>query len=110
MSFHHVNQNNLDDLTATEFGLLEPDPEIHPEVMPEQIDAILVPASGLTRDGRRIGKGGGYYDRYLPRLRTKALKIGVVYETQIRKSLPTDTHDCKVGWIVTEAYSSRASK
>ena len=66
-----------------------------------EIDAILVPAAAFDRRGHRIGYGGGYYDRFLPRA-TRAVKIGVAFAVQIVEALPEEGHDRAVDAICTE--------
>lgn len=66
---------------------------------PEKITCILVPGRAFSTDGIRVGRGGGYYDRYLPK--TKALRIGVAYEEQLFDALPSGPHDARMDMIVT---------
>jgi 5-formyltetrahydrofolate cyclo-ligase len=74
-----------------------------PAVQPTEIDVILVPGLAFTRRGQRLGRGGGYYDRYLASLPAETLKIGVCFGFQIFESLPTESHDQTVDGVVTEA-------
>ena len=67
---------------------------------PEDLDLILVPGVAFTRSGDRLGRGGGFYDRYLAR--TTATTVGVCFQCQVVPSLPTERHDARVDWIVTE--------
>ncbi len=103
MHFHEFSATAGDQLVPGKFGLLQPDPQRHPIVPPDQISAILVPAAGLSPEGLRLGKGGGYYDRYLPQLARTVPKIGVVFEAQIRDQIPSEAHDCKVDYVITES-------
>ena len=56
-------------------------------------------------DGSRLGYGGGYYDRFLGRLEgtqgKSCLKIGIAYDFQIFETLPKESHDCLLDWILT---------
>ena len=72
-----------------------------PLVAPESVDLILVPGLAFTRDGRRLGRGGGYYDRLLARLPAATVKLGVCFAPQLLPDLPTDLHDMRVDEIVT---------
>ena len=63
-------------------------------------DVILVPGFGFTEQGKRLGRGKGFYDRYLEKY--KGLIIGIAFELQIEKNLPTDHHDQNMNLIVTE--------
>lgn len=82
-------------------GLQEPDPALHPEVPPEEIDLILVPGLAFSADGRRLGRGGGYYDRFLPRLRAGVPRVGVAFRCQILEMIPCQPHDARVSHLLT---------
>ena len=56
------------------YGIWEP---LGPAVGPHAIDLALVPGLAFAPDGRRLGRGGGFYDRLLPTLRDDCLKVGV---------------------------------
>ncbi|MEI7618339.1 MAG: 5-formyltetrahydrofolate cyclo-ligase [Actinomycetota bacterium] len=66
------------------------------------IDLVIVPGLAFTRDGQRLGQGGGYYDRYLPLLRPDCVTIGVCFEEQIVHAVPGETHDQRVSLVVTD--------
>ena len=56
---------------------------------------------GFTAQGERLGRGAGYYDRFLPRC-TKGVPMAIGYEVQVQKELPTSAHDAKVRYLCTE--------
>jgi 5-formyltetrahydrofolate cyclo-ligase len=62
----------------------------------------LVPGLAFSPAGERLGQGGGYYDRFLPRLRPDCLTVGVVASALLVMALPTDPWDCRVSLVVTE--------
>jgi 5-formyltetrahydrofolate cyclo-ligase len=72
------------------------------EVVVEEIDAVVLPGVGFDRHGGRLGYGGGYYDRFLPRLRPGVPKIAVAYEVQVIDEVPREPHDCVLTALVTE--------
>lgn len=76
---------SLDDLVPGPMNLLEPaeDAQIVP---PEEIDLVLVPLEALSRSGVRLGKGGGYYDCFLQKM--KAVTLGMVLPWQWREEIP----------------------
>ena len=83
---------NPQQLAKTTFGLLEPQGDL--EVMePSQIDLIHVPGLTFTREGYRIGYGGGYYDRYLENFAGQTMST--IYPCQIQTFNP-DSHDIPV--------------
>jgi len=71
-------------------------------VPPAEIDLILIPGLAFTRDGQRLGRGGGHYDRYLASLPARAMKLGVCFQCQLVESLPVEAHDQRLHAIVTE--------
>lgn len=72
------------------------------EVMPvDQIQFMLIPGLGFSAHGERLGRGKGFYDRYLSNY--KGLKIGVCFDCQWSEvNLPTDSWDIKMDYIITE--------
>ena len=91
---------SLDELKPGTFGVLEP-PEME-EVILEEIDLVVVPGVVFDKKGYRIGYGGGYYDRFLPKLRKDAKKIAVAFEMQMVDFIPAESHDIKMDAIITE--------
>lgn len=65
---------------------------------------VLLPLLGFDRDGRRLGRGGGYYDRTLAALRARGQSraFGIAYDMQIVDKCPTGPHDQAVDAVVTE--------
>jgi 5-formyltetrahydrofolate cyclo-ligase len=88
-----------DRLTRHRYGMLEPDPAL-PEVAVEEANLIIVPALGYTRQGYRLGYGGGYYDRLLASGRTPT--VGVCFEALLLEDMPLTAHDLPVDHVVTE--------
>lgn len=72
-----------------------------PICMPEEVAAILVPGLGFTAGGERLGRGAGFYDRFLKNY-PEALRIGVAFHDQLLAKLPTDPWDEKVDVILTD--------
>jgi len=69
---------------------------------PERIDFILVPGVAFDRSGGRLGRGAGFYDRFLARCRADAFRCAVTFSCQMAASVPTDAHDLPVHCIATE--------
>jgi 5-formyltetrahydrofolate cyclo-ligase len=90
------------DLSPGRFGIREPRPG--PPANVEDIDLILVPGLAFDGAGRRLGRGGGYYDRFLAELAPRTVRCGLAFECQrFTSPLPTDPHDIAVDLLVTEA-------
>jgi 5-formyltetrahydrofolate cyclo-ligase len=66
------------------------------------IDLVLVPGLGYTKDGYRIGRGMGFYDRFLAQPDFLGLSVGYAYEEQVLESIPTQDHDVPVSMLVTD--------
>ena len=87
------------------FGMLEPDASL-PVVEPHELDMILVPGVAFDRCGYRLGFGGGFYDRFLPRVTTT--KVGIIYAAWLVEQVPREPFDqsvdflaCETGWVET---------
>ena len=91
MEFHHVS--DLLEMNISNYGIREPDEARHELTDPQAIDLFLCPAYAFTRNGMRLGKGGGFYDRYLLKKRPDAITLGIVFSCQIVAHVPTEEHD-----------------
>jgi prolyl-tRNA editing enzyme YbaK/EbsC (Cys-tRNA(Pro) deacylase) len=67
------------------------------------MDVVLVPGLVFDRRGGRLGRGKGYYDRFLASLPRSTVRIGVTTEDSVVDAVPTDEHDQRVGWLATES-------
>jgi 5-formyltetrahydrofolate cyclo-ligase len=83
--------DNTTTLVEGDHHVLEP-AEVN-EINAEDIGVWIVPGLAFTRDGRRIGYGGGWYDRLLSLASKDALVLGVAYPFQIVDDLPMEAHD-----------------
>ena len=88
-----------DRMTEGAFGILEPVGDM--EVAPETIDLMIVPARAFTPQGDRLGRGGGFYDKYMSFEDFRAVKYGVAFSCQIFDTLPVDPHDIPVDEVFT---------
>jgi len=80
-----------------------PEPRAHcPVVAAADVDWVLVPGVAFDTAGRRLGYGGGYYDRLLPLLSSRAARVAGAFEAQIVAAVPFGPHDLTVNAIVTE--------
>lgn len=90
----HPYEGN-DKMHRGKFGIPEP---TTPEFQ-GKIDVIIVPAVAFDRAGNRLGRGGGYYDRFLKK-QPHATLIGVGYDFQLVDEVPVRKHDQKVHRII----------
>jgi 5-formyltetrahydrofolate cyclo-ligase len=83
------------------FGILEP---MGPRLGPTAIgtaEVVVVPAVAVARDGVRLGRGGGFYDRALRHARPGATLVAVVFDDELVDELPAEPHDHRVHAVVT---------
>lgn len=66
------------------------------------LDLVLVPGLAFTREGARLGRGAGFFDRFLAHRAAHAIKIGLGFAFQIVESLPLDPHDVKLDLVVSD--------
>ncbi|MCC6676745.1 MAG: 5-formyltetrahydrofolate cyclo-ligase [Phycisphaerales bacterium] len=94
---------SLDDLVDGErFGLKEPRPGAR-VVAKDMLDLVIVPGLAFDAGGGRLGRGAGFYDRFLGSLGPRAVKVGVAYEAQVFPSVPTELQDVRLDVVVTES-------
>ncbi|MCH5222415.1 MAG: 5-formyltetrahydrofolate cyclo-ligase [Muribaculaceae bacterium] len=75
---------------------------------PSEIELVVVPAVAYDRKGRRLGRGKGFYDRFLKS--TKATKIGVAYDFQLVEEVPSEPHDVAMDIVITQSNTFIISK
>ena len=88
-------------LAPGRFGLLEP---VGPRLGPTAIgtaDIVIVPALAVSRDGVRLGRGGGYYDRALSHARPEAVVVALVFDDELLDEVPAEPHDRRVDAVLT---------
>ena len=86
------------DLRRGPMNILEP--AAAEAVPPGDVDVWIVPGLAFTAGGKRLGYGGGWYDRLLAAAREDAVKIGVAYDFQLADDLPGAPHDKSVDRIM----------
>jgi 5-formyltetrahydrofolate cyclo-ligase len=85
-------------LVRGRYGVLEPQAECALLSLKE-LDLALVPGIGFSLNGRRLGRGKGYFDRMLCEVR--GWKCGVAFDWQVTVEIPSEQHDIHVNSIVT---------
>lgn len=80
-----------------------PEPTTAPYIGP--IDLVLVPGIGFDKHGNRLGRGGGYYDRFIAHLGKSTTLVGVGYDFQVIDKVPTNRHDKKLDYLITPSAS-----
>ena len=100
-----IDRNNLvfcpvasgKDLRPGQFGILEP----MQAPAPLSPDVILVPGFAFTREGHRLGRGAGFYDRFLGASPPGIIKAGICFDFQIVPELPAEAHDVPMDLVIT---------
>ncbi len=88
-----------EELTSGPFSVLQPVEK--KEVAPQDLDLIIVPGRAFDLSGRRLGRGRGFYDRFLSSLPEGVPVIGICYSCQVFDSIPTGPYDKKVHHVVS---------
>ncbi|MDO4927506.1 MAG: 5-formyltetrahydrofolate cyclo-ligase [Corynebacterium sp.] len=89
------------ELHAGNFGIMEPSTDLVDFSAIPHVAAVILPGLGATPTGRRLGQGGGYYDRLLAAVQIP--KILVLYAREINADIPFEAHDIGVDVLITEA-------
>ena len=66
----------------------------------KEVDVFLVPGVAFTASGKRLGRGGGYYDKLLC-MYPETLKIGLTFNERIIEDIPTENHDISMDYVFT---------
>jgi 5-formyltetrahydrofolate cyclo-ligase len=93
---------SLEDLAPGCFGILEPRPETSLVELGE-LELIVLPGVAFDRYGHRLGYGKGFYDRTLLATGRTCRRVGIGYDFQLVKKLPTFDHDMPLDLLVTES-------
>jgi len=89
-------------LTTTGPGIREPDAGTGKPIPTNLIDLVLVPGLGFTPEGYRIGRGMGFYDRFLAQPEFVGVSCGLAFEEQIVPALPVLDHDVPLSMLATD--------
>ncbi len=99
MDFFRID-NTLDSLITNSMGIKEPPLGLEPKT-PDSKTLIIVPGLAFSPRGERLGRGGGYYDRYLS-IYKNAMLIALAFKCQITTKIPTDDWDINIKKVITE--------
>lgn len=112
----HVHGRILSFRAITSEAELEPgrlgvrEPANASELIPvEKIDLFVVPGLGFTRDGKRLGRGGGYYDATLRSASERSRRVGLGFSEQVVDDIPINADDVLMDLVVTETESFRGT-
>ncbi len=101
MEFRWVKNPSIpEEFLAGAYGILEPR-DHHPLVEKEKMSASFVPLLSFDNDGRRLGQGKGYYDRFLEGFSGQIIGVGFEWQ-HAPQPLPIENHDQRLHIVVTE--------
>lgn len=88
------------DLQQGAFGIWEPTGELFTNY--DTIDVAIIPGMAFDAEGHRLGRGKGYYDRFLAKLSPSTYKIGLCFFWQLVDHVPTDEHDIPMDEVIVQ--------
>jgi 5-formyltetrahydrofolate cyclo-ligase len=91
------------ELAEGAYGVPEPKPEFLRPVSPLELDFVAMPGLAFDRAGNRLGYGGGFYDRFVARLRPGVPLVALAFAFQLLDAVPTGEYDRKIDAIVTDS-------
>ena len=101
LDFYYVR--GLDDLMVGSFGIMEPDVRKCSRILDFRNSVLVVPGLGFSPDGKRIGYGRGYYDRFISHYNGKV--VGMCYHQQVKMNIPVEETDENINVLITEQYT-----
>lgn len=100
MSSQYLISNEV----SKKYQITEPDPSTCTNIDVgnyDQIKGILVPGLAFDRNGRRLGRGAGYYDRFLSSCPGTTIKTGIAYKIQMVENIPTTETDIDMDCVIS---------
>lgn len=89
-----------EELVSGAFGIMEPPPTAG-LCDCKDIDLMIVPGTAFTPEGLRLGRGKGYYDRYMSLDGFRAFTVGVCFGCALAETLPAERHDRRVDMVIS---------
>lgn len=108
-TFSAVQVRSRGELRTGAFGIPEPDPDL-PAASASRLGTCLICVPGLafSREGHRLGRGGGHYDRFLADIGPEAISVGLAFSFQLLDRVPHEGHDERLNFIATESALLRS--
>ncbi len=88
------------ELVKGPYSIYQPHKNFIRVIKPKDLNLIIVPGLAFTRKGLRLGRGKGYFDRFLKKIPKYVKKIGIAFDFQILKELPVSSHDMPVDRVI----------
>lgn len=94
-------KNRVKDLKIGALGIFEPDPAVTEEFTGDT-ECVFVPGLVFDKKKNRIGRGAGFYDRFLAKLAPGVCKVGLAFSFQVLPEIPVGTHDVRLDEVITD--------
>lgn len=104
-----VQLTGLADLVIGKHNIRTPEPKNLTVINPSELDLIIVPGVAFDSQGKRLGMGAGYYDRFLPKAEKAAL-IGAAWPDAVLPEVPAEEHDFTVDYLLTPVGIIKCNK
>lgn len=89
------------ELEIGRYGIYQPKRSFFRKVLLKDIDLVIVPGVAFDRTGNRLGRGGGYFDRFLAKIKKRNIPMfGLAFKCQVLKQLPVFAHDIPVTKLI----------
>jgi 5-formyltetrahydrofolate cyclo-ligase len=92
--------SSMEDVHKGTYGIAEPHFNPDKRLVLKDIDAVVVPGLAFDKYHHRLGRGAGYYDRFLSTLPKTVSTVGLAFDFQLTESLPTEAHDVRLQQII----------
>ncbi len=93
--------NPKKELEKGPYGIYQPKKQFMRKVLLKTIDLVIVPGVAFDRSGNRLGRGGGYFDRFLSKFTKRNVPVfGLAFKFQILNKLPVFSHDIPVNKLI----------
>ncbi len=89
------------ELTPGVLGILEPAARKSRRLDLRKLDLVIAPGVAFDKEGYRLGRGGGFYDRFLEKLKGRVPVVALAYDFQVLEKIPHEKHDQKVNIVIT---------
>lgn len=96
-----ISIKKLADLKNGVYGIPQPNLDASLQVSLKDIDTVIVPGLAFDKLNNRLGRGAGYYDRFLSQRSANTTTIGLGFDFQLTDSLPVEEHDVPLSCVIT---------
>ena len=93
--------DSLENLKKGPYGILEPDKQPSKALDVGAIDMVVVPGIAFDVKNHRLGRGSGYYDRFLFSLNERTVTVGLAFDFQVIDCLPVEQHDVALHCVLS---------